>query len=314
MSTPRTLGPYRLLRRLGHGGMAEVFEGRAFGASGFEKRVAIKVLLPEHRGDPELEKLLLEEAKLGARLEHRNVVQVHTLGVDEGVHYVVMDFVDGLDLEHALERDELPLELALLVLEEVASALAYAHALADERGPLGLVHRDVSPSNVLLSVAGEVKLADFGIAKKTKLAETTRASIRRGKYAYMSPEQVAGRALGPASDQFGLGVAMVELLTGARPFDGESPVETMDRIREAATPVFLDWPPDLEGIARRCLARAPEDRFATTAALREALAEARRERFAHDGHLARWVRELLQRDPSEKREHVTRPTLATRTE
>ncbi len=290
MSLPRQLGPYRLVRRLGHGGMAEVFEARVYGASGFEKRVALKTLLSEHRGDADLERLLIEEAKLGARLQHRNVVQVHALGVEDGIYFVAMDFVDGADLGHAMERADLPVELTLLVLEEVALALEHAHALRDDAGrPLGLVHRDVSPSNVLLSRAGEVKLADFGIAKQTKLAETTRASIRRGKYAYMSPEQVMGRALGAASDQFGLGVMLVELLAGERPFDGATPVETMDRIREAAPPTFVDWPPDLEAIARRCLAREPDDRFPTTRALREALGHARDTRRASVTELGAWL-------------------------
>lgn len=294
MSLPRQLGQYRLVRRLGHGGMAEVFEARVFGASGFEKRVAIKTLLSEHRGDADLERLLIEEAKLGARLQHRNVVQVHALGVDDGVYFVAMDFVDGVDLGHAMERAEVPVELTLLVLEEVATALEHAHALRDDVGrPLGLVHRDVSPSNVLLSRAGEVKLADFGIAKKTKLAETTRASIRRGKYAYMSPEQVMGRALTAASDQFGLGVMLVELLAGERPFDGATPVETMDRIREAALPTFVDWPTDLETIARRCLARDPMERFSTTRELREALGHARDGRRASVTELGGWLEAAL---------------------
>lgn len=294
MTLPRQLGPYRLIRRLGHGGMAEVFEARVYGASGFEKRVAIKTLLSEHRGDADFERLLIEEAKLGARLQHRNVVQVHALGVDEGTYFVAMDHVDGADLGHAMERAELPVELTLLVLEEVALALEYAHALPDDAGrPLGLVHRDVSPSNVLLSRSGEVKLADFGIAKQTKLAEMTRASIRRGKYAYMSPEQVMGRVLDAASDQFGLGVMLVELLAGERPFDGATPVETMDRIREAALPTFVGWPPDLEDLARRCLAREPSARFADTRALREALGRARRDRPASVSDLAAWIEAAL---------------------
>ena len=314
MTLPRQLGPYRLLRRLGHGGMAEVFEARAYGASGFEKRVAIKTLRDELRGDAELERLLIEEAKLGARLAHRNIVQVHALGVDEGTYYVVMDFVDGADLGRLMDRADVPLELSLLVLEEIALALEHAHGLCDEGGrALGLVHRDVSPSNVLLSRAGEVKLADFGIAKKTKLADATRAGIRRGKYAYMSPEQVMGRALGAASDQFGLGVMLVELLSGARPFDGASPVETMDLIREARLPTFVDWPADLEALARRCLAREPDARYPTTRALREALGVARDGRRASVSELASWLVAALD-DSSTQRSAASRPhTIRTST-
>ncbi len=257
--------------------MAQVFEATAFGASGFERTVAVKALLPELQGDGEFERLLIEEARLGARLRHRNLVQVHHLGTDRGMYYVQMEYVEGADLATLYRPAPLPVPLTLLVAEEVALALEYVHSLTDPVGrPLGLVHRDVSPSNVLVSTSGEVKLGDFGIAKATMLAETTRASIRRGKYAYMSPEQVSGRPLTAQSDQFGFGVMLLELLTGRRPFDGASPVETMDRIKEARPPDVEGLPEGLGVIARRCLARRPEDRFESAEALRVELAEARR--------------------------------------
>lgn len=281
MDLPRQLGPFRLHRRLGHGGMAEVFLATGYGASGFEKQVAIKTLLPHLWGDGELQRLLIDEAKLGARLRHRNLVQVHDLGTDEGVYYVCMDYVDGADLGTLTGGERPSVELSLLVVEELALGLEYAHGLRDEAGrPLGVVHRDVSPSNVLVSRAGEVKLADLGIAKATKLKETTRANIRRGKYAYMSPEHVAGRALSAHSDQFGLGVVLVELLTGERPFDGATPAETMDRIREAAPPDVKALDADLGAIVTTCLGGSPGARFEDTAALRRAISAARRQREA----------------------------------
>jgi serine/threonine-protein kinase len=256
--------------------MAEVFLARAYGASGFEKTVAIKTLLPELRGEPEFERLLLEEARLGARLTHRNLVQVHDLGVDDGVYYVRMDWVDGSNLAHLARVSPPPLELTLLVAEEVALALEYVHSVCDDAGrPLGLVHRDVSPDNVLVSRTGEVKLADFGIAKATLLAETTRAAIRRGKYAYMSPEQIGGEPLSPQSDQFGFGVMLMELVSGERPFDGASPIETMDRIREAQPPDVGALDNDLAALVRRCLARDPAARFESATALRRAVGDAR---------------------------------------
>lgn len=147
--TPDYLGPYRLLKRIGQGGMAEIHQGIASGASGFEKKVALKLLLPELRGRGEFERLLIEEAKLGARLVHRNLVQVHDLGLDSGIYYVRMDYVDGADLGTLLRRERPRLELALLVMEEVALALDYVHHFSDETGrPIGLVHRDISPSDV----------------------------------------------------------------------------------------------------------------------------------------------------------------------
>ena len=301
MDLPCTLGPYRLVRRLGHGGMAQVFEAMAFGASGFEKRVALKTLLPELHGDGEFERLLIEEARLGAWLSHRNLVQVHDLGVDRGTYYVRMDYVDGGDLATLSRRGALRAPFTLLIAEEVAIALEYVHSLRDDAArPLGLVHRDVSPSNVLISRWGEVKLADFGIAKATLLAETTRASIRRGKYAYMSPEQIGGKTLSAQSDQFGFGVMLMELLTGSRPFDGETPVETMDRIREARPPDVSGLDQELGDIVLRCLAREPGRRFPSPEALRQALAQARRRQPLLVGipDLGRWVAETLPASPA----------------
>jgi serine/threonine-protein kinase len=287
------LGPYRLVRRLGRGGMAEVFLATAFGASGFEKQIALKTLLPELQGNGELERLLIEEARLGGALSHRNLIAVDELGVDAGVYFVRMEYVDGVDLATRSRRGRPPLELALFVVEEVALALAYVHAFAGADGrPLGLVHRDVSPSNILVSRAGEVKLADFGVAKATGLADVTRANVRKGKYAYMSPEQVAGAPLSPASDQFSLGVTLMELLCGRRPYDGDgdTPLATMDRIREAAPPDVRELDADLQELVLRCLAKKPEARFEDMESLRRAVSSARARRApAAPPDLARWL-------------------------
>ena len=273
--TPASLGPYALVRRLGRGGMAEVWLATAHGASGFERRVAIKTLLPELQGEPALERALVHEARLAGRLAHRNLVAVLGLGVDQGVTYVVMEYVDGGDLDTLTRTALLPLPLALLVAEEVALGLGYLHGAADERGlPLGLVHRDVSPSNLLVSRAGEVKLGDFGVAKATALADRT-GGTRKGKYAYMSPEQLAGEPLTGASDQFALGVTLVELVTGVRPFDGETPLATMQNVRAGVRPDLSSLPADVAALVARTLAFAPADRFASAEDLRLAIAAAR---------------------------------------
>lgn len=272
MRLPRQLGPYQLTRKLGSGGMAEVHLGLAFGASGFEKKVAIKSLLPEFRGNGELQRLLITEACLHAQLEHRNLVGVHDLGVDNGTYYVRMDFIDGGDLASMMKFGRPSVSLAIYIAEEVALALDYVHTYRDDRGrPLGLVHRDVSPSNILLSRAGEVKLADFGVAKATRMADATGARVRKGKYAYMSPEQIAGDDLTHHSDQFGVGVTLMEMIVGHRPFDGETVLETMERIRAAEPPELEGVTPDLQTIIRRCLKRRPKDRYPSAAALRQAL-------------------------------------------
>jgi len=291
-SLPRQLGPYRLVRRLGHGGMCEVFLARAFGASGFEKDVAVKVLLPDLAGDATYERLLITEARLGARLSHRNLVQVHDLGVEEGVYFVRLDYVDGHDL-HTLCRAERPRpEVALCIAEEVALALDYLHHFVDETGVVvGLVHRDISPANVLLSTSGEVKLADFGAAKATRRADTTQANVHKGKYAYMSPEQVENRDLDHRSDLFSLGVTLAELLSGRRPFEGDGPLETMERIRSNALPDLSAIKPAFRPIVDRCLQKRPEDRYRDAGALYRAIHRLRGQ-LPPTGppQLASWVR------------------------
>lgn len=284
---PEIVGPYRRLERIGLGGMAAVYRARRHGASGFSKEVALKLLIADHEHDAELQRLLIAEAKLGAAMAHRNLVTVFDLGVDDGRYYAVMELVDGGDLR-ALGQP--PETLALFIVEEIASALAYVHGFADDRGrPLGLIHRDISPSNVLVSRGGEVKLADYGIAKATKLAEQTRARIVRGKYAYLSPEQLDGATLSPATDQFALGVTLVELVTGHRPFDGDSPVAIMDRICEGQ-PDLAGVPEDLLRLVQRCLQRDPTARYPDLHALLVDLRDARRQRApAGTPELAQWV-------------------------
>ncbi len=288
----RTLGPYRLLRRIGVGGMAEVYAAKAFGASGFEKRIALKTPLPRVQENHQLLRLLIEEARIGAQLHHRNLVAVHDLGVADGVYYIRMDYIDGPDLRTVLAHGRLPPELAVLIAEELARGLDYVHNACDETGrPLGLVHRDVSPSNILISSQGEVKLADFGIAKATVLADTTRGDARKGKYAYMSPEQVQGVRLSHRSDQFSLAVTLVEMLTGRRPYEGASPLETMELIRRAEPIELLDVQPSLRELVARCLAAEPYDRYASTAEVREVLGAVRRTlRGAEIEDLRTWVR------------------------
>ena len=272
---PATIGPYPVLRRLGHGGMAEVLLCRSLGASGFERLVAIKRPLPAFADDGELQRLLIAEARVGARIQHRNLVAVHGLGLHDGTYYVVMDHVDGADLDTLRRRHAAPPALAVHLVAEVLLGLHHLHTLTDDAGrPLGLVHRDVSPSNVLVSRSGEVKLADYGIAKATYLAGDTQANVRRGKYAYMSPEQVAGEPLDARSDEFGVGVMLVELLTGRRPYEGDGPAQVLDRIRRADPPDLSALPPALAQVAARCLSARSVDRHAHALAVRDALLDA----------------------------------------
>ncbi len=284
----RAIGPYQLVRRIGRGGMAEVHLAIASGASGFERHVAIKLLAPELAGEYELERALIREATLAATLHHRNLVAVLGLGVHDGGYYVVMEYVDGHDLARHLDG-ALSESLALHVVHELALGLRYLHAATDARGlPLGLVHRDVSPANTLVSSTGDVKLGDFGIAKATAHADLTAAGTRKGRYAYMAPEQLAGEPVTAAADQFGLAVMLVELVTGARPFAGETPWALLEAVK--AGPRLDALAPDLAAIAGRALAVDARDRFASTGELAIAIAAAQlhRARVTADA-LGAWV-------------------------
>ena len=295
MSVPERLGPYQILRKIGAGGMAEVHLARRFGASGWEKLVAIKLLRPEQRGQAELERLLISEARLGARFAHAGLVCVHDLGCADGIYYVCMDFVDGADLAALIGRRALPRPLALLVAEQLATALAHVHALTDVGGrALGLVHRDVSPANVLCSRFGEVKLSDFGIAKATAEDDRTWGRLRKGKYAYMAPEQVTGEPITAAADLFALGVTVYECLLGRRPFDGDGPLGLMEAIRAATLAEdhdFGDLEPELVSLLRRALAREPSQRLPGGAAEFARAVQSVRRSLAPVGtlDLAAWV-------------------------
>jgi eukaryotic-like serine/threonine-protein kinase len=294
---PRQVGPFRVLRGLGVGGVGEVLLAVAHGAGGFEKRVALKVLREELRGDEAYERVLLDEARMAARFDHPNLVGVHDVGVSNGVYWVRMDWVDGADLGALMgggdARAAVPEGVALAVAHGVAEALGYLHALTDEGGrSYGLVHRDVSPTNVLLGRNGAVKLGDFGLAKATRHREDTRAGVRKGKYAYMSPEQVRGAVLTAASDQFAVGIMLAEMLTGARPFDGDGPLETMERIRDVvfAEGALAGVAADVAAVVTRCLQREPGERYGETEALGAALGALRATRAASDGRaVAAWV-------------------------
>jgi serine/threonine-protein kinase len=276
--------------RLGVGGMAEVFRARAFGPSGFEKVVVIKTLREEWVGDAQRERMFFDEATLQARFTHRNLVQAHDLGVANGRPWVRLDYVDGADL--ASLRLPLPGPLAARVIGEVGLALIAVHEARDDAGrPLGVVHRDVSAKNVLVSRLGEVKLADFGIARATHLKDQTRAGVRKGTWAYMSPDQVRGASVTPASDQFSLATLAAELLTGRRPFDAATPLETMDAIGEARPPALDDAPPALRPVLLRAFSRSPADRFPSVRELRAAFLAATTS--ADELELGAWLTEQL---------------------
>lgn len=271
MADRRRLGKYRLVRRIAVGGMAEVYLAVAEGLSGFEKRVVVKRLLPQHARDPELVAMFLDEARLMAALKHRHIAEVYDIGREQDDYFFAMEHVPGTDLREvlrALGGSPLPLGPAVAIGRALALALHHAHEQRDEGGNLlGVVHRDVSPSNVLLGAAGEVKLADFGVAKWSAQRSETQHGMLKGKCAYMSPEQCRALALDRRSDVFALGVLLYEMTTGAKPFDGASDFEILNAVvaGQAAPPSARvpDYPAALEAIVVRALQARAEDRQAT---------------------------------------------------
>src|SRR5881394_3408460 len=234
--TPSAITPfgrYSLLRPIGRGGMAEVWKAKIHGAQNFQRLVVVKRILPHLSSDPEFVRMFTVEAKLSARLNHPNIVQVFEFSEVNGEHYLAMEFVAGVnlgDVQKRLKDVRIPIGMAAHTVREVCLALAYAHALADEDGHrLRIIHRDVSPSNVMLGYDGSVKLLDFGVAKAlSQSEELTRTGALKGKVGYMSPEAIEGEAeLDGRTDIFAAGVVLYEMLTGRRLFRGHDDLKTI---------------------------------------------------------------------------------------
>lgn len=265
--------------------MGEVWLAKSRGAAGFEKTLVIKRILPHLASDPEFHERFVEEGRLVVQLTHGNIVQVYDLGIADGETFIAMEYVDGFDLRDLIRRAPepsrpFPPSLALHVVEELSAGLAYAHERTDERGhPLNIVHRDISPSNVMVSRDGAVKLLDFGIARSASTISRSVGGTLRGKFPYMSPEQARGDALDPRSDLFGVGTLAYEMLTGKRPFDDPSEIRILDRVQHHEPPPVIDVapdvPPSISALVMRCMSKRREDRFATAAELRRAAAQAR---------------------------------------
>jgi hypothetical protein len=283
------LGRYTLLRSLGAGGMAELFLARADGIQGFAKLVALKRILPHKATNERFVRMLLNEARLVAGLDHSNIAQVHDVGLEHGEYFFAMEYVHGQDLARVLRRaplHKLHLENALHIAIGVCAGLHCAHIARDATGrPLDIVHRDVSPSNVLVSYQGAVKLVDFGVAKAATLVSETREGVIKGKYGYMSPEQCLGDPLDRRSDVFAVGILLWEMTLGRRLYAFKGELASLQRIVyvDAPRPSRLDpqYPEPLEHIVMRALARDPRQRYQSAEQLQIDL-----EQFALDHRLA----------------------------
>jgi len=264
---------YRVIEKLASGGMAEVFRAESAGLEGFKKQVAIKRVLPHLSEKKKFISMFLDEARLSAHLSHSNCVQVFDIGVGDNAYFIVMEYVDGADLKAVMETlkkqgRELPVEEAVFIAIKIGEGLCYAHELTDSDGRhFSIVHRDVSPPNVLMTKHGEIKIVDFGLAKASSQLEKSEPGIIKGKFSYLSPEAALGKEVDHRTDIFAVGIILWEMLAARRLFLGDTDFATVKLVQQAAVPpiskVNTKVPIELERILNKALARDPSQRFQT---------------------------------------------------
>jgi serine/threonine protein kinase len=318
-------GKYELLERIATGGMAEIYRAVSSSVGGFRKQVALKRILPHLSSDEEFVSLFVSEAKLAVELSHSNVVQILDFGRVEDTYYLAMELVDGRDLTEVLMKQArlgamLPLEAVCYLLAEVCRGLEYAHTRCGPDGrPLGIVHRDVSPHNVLVSYDGEIKLTDFGVAKARSRVAEERPGALLGKYAYMSPEQARGDDVDARSDVYSAGVTLFESLTGRRLFYHEDPQLTLQRVRRPSVVPPSSYRPEipaaLDRIVMSALAPRADDRTPSARALATELQSFLRELAPgyNDSHLSRTMKDLFEDEVGAARFAMAAPTAPERT-
>jgi serine/threonine protein kinase len=313
-------GRYNIVRRVADGGMAEIFLATQLGREGFQKPVILKRIHSTIYADPQFRNMFIDEAHISMSLAHSNIAQVLDLGVSQGRYFLVLEVVDGWDLGRVLQRAAaagvpLPRELGLHIIADVCRALAYAHSKTDGTKPLGIVHRDVSPHNILLSEQGEIKLTDFGIAKAMNKREQTGTGVVKGKVAFMSPEQAYGKPIDQRSDLFSLGTVLYLLMVRARPFEGPTDLETLLRVQKGDfTPpeaVAPDLEPEVAAIINRALKTDVSERYQSADEMLADIEHVARNVFRAVGQteLKRWLAELSAQDgQSSILKTTTRPT------
>jgi len=261
---------YSIIEKIDAGGMAEVWKARATSMQGFDKVVAIKRVLPSLSENKRFMSMFLDEARLSLNLNHANIVQTFDIGVSDNTYFIVMEWVDGTHLKSVCDTARsqgyrVPRQQAAYIMAEICKGLTHAHQRRDENGNrLGIVHRDVSPPNVLLSREGEIKLVDFGLAKAQSQISTTDPGIVKGKFSYLSPEAAMGQEVDPRTDVFSAGILLWETIAGRKLFHGKTNLETGQRVREARVPKLSDENPEIEeeldAIVAKALAKNPDDR------------------------------------------------------
>jgi len=311
------LGRYELLTPIAAGGMAQVWAARLRGARQFQKIVAVKTMLPKLSEDAQFEQMFLDEASLASQIRHPNAVEIMDLGEAHGILYLVMEWIDGVPLNHLMKaakiRGGVPLPIAARIAMQACAGLHAAHELHDERGrPVGLVHRDVSPQNLLVTYDGVTKVVDFGVAKATALgtAAVTQAGQVKGKVSYMAPEQVNGEGLDRRADVFALGIVLYALTTGKHPFRRESEAATMYNICSkdpvvSPSSVIEGYPAELERILLKALEKERDKRFSSCDEMLRALdALPSHLRVGSDADVGHFVRELKAERRAEQKRRI----------
>ncbi len=306
---------YTISERVDQGGMAEVFRGVAESIQGFKKAVAIKRILPSLTKNEKFVSMFLDEAKLSLYLQHANIVQVFDIGVTGNTYFLVMEYVDGCNLKALIERlkqknRRMEVAHAIYIMSECCKALNYAHHAEDpETGAhLGIVHRDISPPNILLSKMGEIKLVDFGLAKANSQIESTDPGVVKGKFSYLSPEAASGADVDARADIFAVGIILWEMFTGRRLFYGDTDYQTVELVRQARIPSIAalnpEIEPELEAIVRKALERHPDQRYQNAADLGDALAQ-----YLFSRRMKVTARDIayLVRDTQHEKQHSRRP-------
>ncbi len=276
------VGPYELVERIGMGGMAEVFKASQSGEEGFERLVAVKRILPNLSADPDFEKMFIDEAKIAVQLQHPNIAQIYDLGRDGDALFIAMEFVNGRDMSTIVERQAdvhdrtLPLSFVVQVVIKVCEALHYAHAAKGSFGQkLNLIHRDITPQNILVSYEGAVKVVDFGLAKAAGRLVQTQAGVVKGKLAYLSAEQARGENVDSRSDIYSLGTCFYEWLTGQRLFLRRNDADTVMAVQRSEVPplraIRPELPQALDAVVRRALQPDPRNRYQTAGEMQEEL-------------------------------------------
>ncbi len=320
----QNFGKYRLIDRMAVGGMAEIFKAVAPGADGYERTVAIKRLHRSICDDPELTGMLVDEARISVMLDHPNIARVFDLGSIDGQFFIVMEFIDGVDCHDVLEemrnrREFVPVPAALHIISETLGALHYAHRKVGPDGqPLNIVHRDVSPQNVMVGFDGGIRIVDFGIAKAKTRAQTTQAGVIKGKFYYMSPEQAVGGHIDHRADIYSAGMVLYEMITAVSPYESVGDAELLRAVRAASFPppsyYRQDLDPELERIVMTALQRDPNRRFQSAQDFRYAIDDYSRRVYPpvnHREQIAHFISNLFGRPISDNMVPMDRQNFAT---